>query len=459
MNIKMNVNVPDQLKSKIIQFALNPETRKYFQNNSEQGNRRFCSLNKVTTELSEEVASFAKRAYEQIGVSDFIEEHLFGNFIGVNENGGNVHAHMDPRHDNGYYHIRLNFLLQKPLVGGNPVINNVEYQIQEDDSWINYASEWWHASTPVSGGRERIVLSLGAYIHPDVVQRITDKINQGESIGYDYARVLRPQEDYYDIFVMNNLKLDKGYKKYNYPKFLMKFDEKICIVPYNDSLVETEKTLRIDYSNFESSWRNSWSLGYENITNLVDILAPSFGAYYGDNHSGHLDNSKYGYPNVWGVMATFDAGPPSVAFTNVFHELMHWKLIGLGFGSEAGEFMKTTKDFILNDRSELCWSIVNSYDDTAQENVGSRATDRPISASLHAYVSFLGVSYAYVQCLKTNPDDPNAITKVKLWGSRFDKSFEELLKVGKFTPKGEQLMRGLATWTADFYREASELKL
>ena len=136
---------------------------------------------------------------------------------------------------------------------------------------------------------------------------------------------------------------------------------------------------------------------------------------------------------------------------------MHWKLLALGFGTGPNTFFPTTKDFILNDESELCWSIVNSYADTAQPAVGNKPTNRPVSASLHAYVSFLGVAYSYVQFLKVKPNSNVAKVKAKQWGSRFDKSFNELLKVGKFTDNGEQLMKGLGKWTSDFYKEYGKL--
>lgn len=458
MNPRTNIKLPEPLAKRIIEFATNEKTvRAYFEKNTAGEGRRYCTLNKFSLELSRDVKEFAKHAYQQLGVSEFIEEHMFGNLIGVNESGGSVHRHQDPRHDNGYYHIRFNFLLQKPTVGGNPIINDVEYEIQEGQSWINYASEWWHASTPVVGNTPRVVLSLGAYVHPNVVETITKKLHDNTLIDYDYSRVIRPQEDSYDIYAMKNLKADMGWTPREFPKKLLKFDNAIGILP-RDSQKDLTQLLQIDYTNIENKWKEAWSLGYTNIISLVDIITPHFTNEPNQNISGHVpDTGYYGYPNMWGIMSTFSYNPPEVIFTNVFHELMHWKLLALGFGTGPNTFFPTTREFILNDESELCWSIVNSYADTAQGMVGFKATDRPVSASLHAYVSFLGVAYSYVQFLKINPNSEIARYKANQWGERFEKSFNELLKVGKFTPKGEQLMKGLGLWTADFYKEYKDV--
>jgi len=451
MNPKMNVKLPNSLSTRIVEFA--DKEMSYFQTNGYgEGKRRFCALNNLPElQLAQEVKEFAKHAYEQIGVHHFIEEHMFGNFIGVNSHGGSVHQHKDPRHENGYYHIRLNFLVQKPTIGGTPIIDNIEYPMNEGDSWINYASEWNHASSPVSGDRSRIVLSLGAYIHPDVVATITEKIN-----NIDYSRVLQPQEDLYDITVMRELKLRNGWQKHTFPKQLLKFDNKICVLPQN-SQTELPKVLNVNYNLLENTWKTVWPLGYTNIIELVDIITPNFPQTPEQNFSGHVPNTgMYGYPNVWGIMSTVGDNP-SVIFTNIFHELMHWKLLALGFGTGPNTFTPTTDEFILNDQTELCWSIVNSYADTAQPAVGNKPTDRPVSAALHAYVSFLGVAYSYVQFLKVDPTNQVARQKAYQWGSRFGKSFNELLKIGKFTDKGQQLMTGLGMWTSDFYKEYTKL--
>ena len=124
--------------------------------------------------LSKDIDDFSKYAYREIGIPSFRHEHMFGNFIGVNYEGGAVHEHSDPRNEKGFIHTRFNFLAQKPEQGGIPIINGIEYPMEEGQGWINLASEWLHASTPVVGIRPRIVLSLGAYVHPGLIKYITD---------------------------------------------------------------------------------------------------------------------------------------------------------------------------------------------------------------------------------------------------------------------------------------------
>jgi hypothetical protein len=97
---------------------------------------------------------------------------------------------------------------------------------------------------------------------------------------------------------------------------------------------------------------------------------------------------------------------------------------------------------------------VNSYDDTAQAAVGHKASGRPISASLHAYASFLGeaeVSLRFVQ------HDFKAhyhwLGYAKKWGDRLNESLEALMLKAHTTEKGAQLLLGLYRWTRDYQEE------
>lgn len=183
MNPRYNVILPNILKEQILEFAFNSGL-KYFNTNYdprkevEQGNRRFCMLTDYPSlELSQMVDAFKEIAYEEIGVKDILPEPQFGNFIGVNMKGGSVHEHQDARDDNNNIHLRFNFMIQKPDIGGNPIINGKEYWIDEDMCWMNYASEWKHGSTPVAGDRARVVLSLGACVPEHIVkEQISKKI-------------------------------------------------------------------------------------------------------------------------------------------------------------------------------------------------------------------------------------------------------------------------------------------
>jgi hypothetical protein len=183
MNPRFNVKIPDELKQDIINFSLCDNNEVYFnvnRSNDLYHRRRYCVIsNHPHLLLCKNIEQFSKQAYAEIGVDNFIPEHIYGNFIGVNLHDGNVHLHRDPRNDKGFIHPRFNFLVQKPEQGGEPVIDDVLYPMEEGQAWINLASEWLHGSTPVVGARARIVLSLGAYVHPGVIRYLQDKMENG----------------------------------------------------------------------------------------------------------------------------------------------------------------------------------------------------------------------------------------------------------------------------------------
>lgn len=178
MNPIVHVTVPEVFRKDVVDFVYNPEYSKHFNQNRSMGtiNRRFCLINKTETKFSELVKFFSQIAYRQIGIPEFKEEPLFGNFLGVNSAGGNVHEHMDPGDEYGNHHLRLNIMIQKPLAGGMPVIDGIEYAIEEGQAWINYASDWKHGSTKVEGDRDRIVLSMGALVSPTYVRQLSNVI-------------------------------------------------------------------------------------------------------------------------------------------------------------------------------------------------------------------------------------------------------------------------------------------
>lgn len=270
----------------------------------------------------------------------------------------------------------------------------------------------------------------------------------------DYERILQPQEDGYDIQVFNDIKYYNGYKSMSYPSTLPKLGSLTVVLPKNQTQLMYIRD--IDFGPIVEFYKKVWPLGYNNIISLVDAYIPNLEP--NENYSGQHDGEEFGQSGAWGIMSTLDLHNPATTFANLIHELMHWKLVSIGFGIKANTFFPTTQEFILNHESELCWSIVNSYEDTAQPAVGNKPTNRPVSASLHAYLSFLGVAYTYSQVLKVQRDNHEALYKMKLWGSRFDKCLDELWKVGYFTPKGQRLMIGISKWTTDFFYEAKQIK-
>lgn len=177
INPHLNLTIDEDLRKRVVDFVYNEQS--YFRVNTSGYGRRLCLLNKIDHSLSEEIRLFSKKCYESLGIFEYEDEPLFGNLIGVNNEGAFVHNHVDPGVDDKC-HVRLNFLIQKPDSGGMPIINGVEYTIEQGGCWKNIASAWWHGSSSVVGDKERIVLSLGALVKNTIVskQLLADDIYQ-----------------------------------------------------------------------------------------------------------------------------------------------------------------------------------------------------------------------------------------------------------------------------------------
>jgi hypothetical protein len=178
INPLLHLTIDETLRQKIINFAYNQVS--YFSSNGAGLGRRLCIISKTNLSLADEIKVFSKQCYNALGITEFDEEPLFGDFIGFNKEGAFVHEHTDPGQKTKM-HVRLNFLIQKPESGGMPLINGIEYDIKEGYSWKNIASAWEHGSTPVVGSKERIVLSLGALIEEEVVRSKLGLINKHQS--------------------------------------------------------------------------------------------------------------------------------------------------------------------------------------------------------------------------------------------------------------------------------------
>ena len=61
-------------------------------------------------------------------------------------------------------HCRFNILIQSPEGGGNPIIDGVEIDIEENEPWMVQAGLYYHGSSVVEGDKIRILCSFGHYI-------------------------------------------------------------------------------------------------------------------------------------------------------------------------------------------------------------------------------------------------------------------------------------------------------
>jgi hypothetical protein len=173
MNINLNFKFDNTiLKKQVVDFAsTNYRNANYFICNGTTKARFYSKILDHSLDFVDELKQSRIDFFNRIGINEFEEDPYFGIFIGVNLEGGFVHAHKDMA-KKGFVHTRLNFLLSKPYIGGNPIIENKEIPVDEDGSWLNLASYWTHGSTPVAGNKIRIVISYGAMVHKHIIDRL-----------------------------------------------------------------------------------------------------------------------------------------------------------------------------------------------------------------------------------------------------------------------------------------------
>jgi hypothetical protein len=105
----------------------------------------------------------AEDAFAAFGLRMDGPEPMFGHMIGNNyADGAFVHQHKDPA-PNGFAHVRCNWMIKKPPVGGDPILDGEVVPVAEGDLWLCLASLERHGTTPIYGG-ERLIYSFGALI-------------------------------------------------------------------------------------------------------------------------------------------------------------------------------------------------------------------------------------------------------------------------------------------------------
>ena len=97
-------------------------------------------------------------------------EPSFKCFIGNHyQDGAFTHEHQDTN-KNDLIHTRINIMIKKPKVGGNPIIAGKELEVNEGGVWLVFAGKERHASTPIYGG-ERIILSYGGLVKKEYYEQ------------------------------------------------------------------------------------------------------------------------------------------------------------------------------------------------------------------------------------------------------------------------------------------------
>lgn len=272
----------------------------------------------------------------------------------------------------------------------------------------------------------------------------------------DYSRILQPQIDGYDVTVYKYIKEQNGFIKKEFPELPKAFDNKVYIHSWQKEQLPSPfmPVTNPWIKKVEQEAKEITPIEYNSIVELVDVFTPIECI---DNNEYSCQHPAKEYKNSWIVMAPL-SGDCAITVRNMLHEMIHWKFTTLGFGKgctpEVFDMLEHNNEFVLNPIDELHHSIVNSYADTAQPAVGKKATGRPISASIHAYGSFLGEAQVALKFARHNiQKNYHWLSYAQKWGNRLDESLEALMMKAKTTPKGAQLFLGLYRWTREFQEE------
>jgi hypothetical protein len=121
--------------------------------------------------LSHKDAPFRTEAFAAFGITEFDEEPIYQNFIGNHYlDGAFTHEHSDLAPP-GFVHTRCNWMIKKPPVGGDPILDGEVVPVEQNDLWLCLASMERHATTPIAGG-ERLICSFGALVKVEKLRHI-----------------------------------------------------------------------------------------------------------------------------------------------------------------------------------------------------------------------------------------------------------------------------------------------
>ena len=69
--------------------------------------------------------------------------------------------HLDPQYHDFYETLHCNLMLQKPLKGGEPIIEDEYVNLNERDLWCYYVSKVRHGAAKVTGNIPRLMFVFG----------------------------------------------------------------------------------------------------------------------------------------------------------------------------------------------------------------------------------------------------------------------------------------------------------
>jgi hypothetical protein len=163
------ITIPEILSKPVVKWVNNPSNReKYLKLKPPQHIGKVMGVNHVNSKkfpIYRELKEINNLILKEYGykLNTPIDKHD-GWFISYSEKGHQVHNHMDKNPNDDNLLVRFNVMIQKPTKGGNPIIEDEELDISENEVWVCKAGEHFHGTTKVKGKKPRIMLSFGHYI-------------------------------------------------------------------------------------------------------------------------------------------------------------------------------------------------------------------------------------------------------------------------------------------------------
>lgn len=186
------VRIPKELQQDIIDFCHEDNSDDWihgfdgYKTNSLWNHGRkiiFCHDTKFREQLKEieqeylNAIGLSSDAIVPVGEDDRLP--YFPHFIGCiykdDKKSSGIQTHTDSRKDE-WYQMRINYLIQKPETGGEPIINRSVIDVNENQSWNVWASEHKHSALPVTEDKMRITVSFGFYVNPTYVSEVKKRV-------------------------------------------------------------------------------------------------------------------------------------------------------------------------------------------------------------------------------------------------------------------------------------------
>jgi hypothetical protein len=150
--------ITDNEKNELVEWAISNQ-KKFTPN---RDNRAYYTFNNPTS-VTDLIVDLKERIIQLESITDWKEEPVNLDYIGINSKGGFIHLHLDSN-DGEYIHTRYNVILSYPDEGGESIYGDNTNILEENMVWKCVAGKVKHGSNVVKGDKKRITLSLGFLI-------------------------------------------------------------------------------------------------------------------------------------------------------------------------------------------------------------------------------------------------------------------------------------------------------